>query len=103
MGGRAKSPAPTRVGASLAMKRRDRGGELVARGGVKGNEDARNPHIPASAAPVSCAKYAGCRRRKLFPLVRSILVWRCVMSRVPGQLSNDTFGVLKGCFVEGDP
>ncbi len=25
------------------------------------------------------------------------------MSRVPGQLSNDNFGVLEGCLVEGDP
>ena len=38
-----------------------------------------------------------------FHLVRSILVWRCVMSRVSGQVSNENFDVLKGCLVEGDP
>src|ERR1700722_1964046 len=83
-------------------EKRNRLRELVARGGVQGSEDARNPHIPASAAPVSCAKCAGYRRRKFFPLVRSILVWRCVMSRVSSQVSNDNFGVLMGCLVEGD-
>jgi hypothetical protein len=41
------------VGAIAATKKRNRGGELVAKGGVQGSEDARNPHIPASAAPVS--------------------------------------------------
>jgi hypothetical protein len=33
-----------------------RQGELVTRGGVQGSEEARNPHIPASAAPVSWMK-----------------------------------------------
>jgi hypothetical protein len=40
----------------------------------KSIEDARNPLIPASAAPISLMKHMGHRRRKFLNLSRSITI-----------------------------
>jgi TonB family protein len=48
-------------------------------------------------------KYTGGRRRKFLVVTRSILVWRCVMSRDPRPISDENIGSLQGCLVGGDP
>jgi protein TonB len=93
-------PAAGEGGTKIFMLRGP--GELVARAGVKRSEDARNPHIPASAAPVSCEKHTGAGAAKFFLLPRSILVWRCVMPVEPQPVPNESSGFLKGCLVDGD-
>ena len=56
--------------------------ELVADCGVQRSEDARKPHIPASAAPAPYEAYWG-RRRKVFTLRSQKSVEVCNAARFP--------------------
>src|SRR5216683_495003 len=67
------------------------------------------PHIPASAAPVSWRSRATPRKSapQNFLVGSREILWRCVMSieaqEVPEAIPERDFGSLRGCLVEGDP
>src|SRR5260370_36630126 len=67
------------------------------------------PHIPASAAPVSWRSRATPRKSapQNFLVGSREILWRCVMSieaqEVPEAITERDFGSLRGCLVEGDP
>src|SRR5258708_19651043 len=67
------------------------------------------PHIPASAAPVSWRSRATPRKSapQNFLVGSREILWRCVMSieaqEVPEAIPERDFGSLRGCLVEGPP
>jgi len=60
------------------------------------------PHIPASAAPVSCRIWRGpAPQNSVYWLAH--FLWRCVMALDPEAVSRQNLGSLQSCLVEGDP